>query len=49
MTPNQYGKIYIVAGVVAVLLIVLFWHKDASQGIALLDGVSMNTEKQEKE
>jgi hypothetical protein len=31
-------KIYIVAGAVAVLLIVLFWHKDAPQDMMPLDG-----------
>ncbi|MDO8183359.1 MAG: hypothetical protein Q7T49_00015 [bacterium] len=31
-------KIYIVAGVVAVVLIVLFWHKDAPQDRVPLDG-----------
>lgn len=31
-------KIYIIAGIVAALLIVLFWHKDAPQDIVPING-----------
>lgn len=35
-------KIYIVVGIVVVLLLVLFWHKDAPADIAPIDGVPVN-------
>lgn len=35
-------KVYIVAGIVSILLIVLFWHKDPVQNVAPITGAPIN-------
>jgi hypothetical protein len=39
---NRVKRIYIVAGIVAVLLIVLFWHNDFPRAVAPLDETLQN-------
>jgi hypothetical protein len=42
MPPRTHNKLYIVIGIVTILLLVLFWHKDAPTNAPVLDATPKN-------